>query len=196
MQKVAALVLGAGFSSRMGSPKALLKLGESTFLGRLIELYDRLEVPFRVILGADWEIISKAQGLSRDLFLVNPEPERGPLSSIQLGLEYLKPSTTAVIPHPVDHPLVTEATVRTILAKHATSPEQILVPHYQGTPGHPTLFPATLFPDLWDAPLDQGARWVVSRRRNLILPLPVDDPGVTINIDTPEDYLRWSEGQC
>jgi molybdenum cofactor cytidylyltransferase len=196
MHKVAAIVLGAGFSTRMGAPKALLKLGETTFLGRLIHLYDRLQIPCQVVLGAEWEIISKAESLSRDHYLVNPEPERGPLSSIHLGLEELSRSSTALIPHPVDHPLVTEETLRTILARHEAYPEHILVPHYHGTPGHPTLFPATSFGDLREAPLEQGARWVVRKRSHFVLQVPVEDPGITANIDTPDDYLRWVGGQC
>jgi len=196
MQKVAAIVLGAGFSTRMGPPKALLKLGETTFLGRLLDLYDRLEIPCRVVLGAQWEVISKAQGLFPGHYLVNPEPERGPLSSIHLGLEELSPSAAALIPHPVDHPLVAEETLRAILARHEAYPEHILVPHYHGAPGHPTLFPSTLFSDLREAPLDQGARWVVRKRSHLVLQVPVEDSGVTANIDTPGDYLRWVGGQC
>jgi molybdenum cofactor cytidylyltransferase len=180
----------------MGSPKALLRLGDSTFLGRLMNLYSELNIPCRAVLGTDWRAISESERLPADDFLVNEAPEQGPLSSILIGLAALDPSATALIPHPVDHPLVLRSTLQQLILTHETHPGHIIVPYSDGQPGHPTLFPANRFPDLRAAPLEEGARWVVSRNPGAVLPVAVDDPGVSANIDTPDDYLRWVGAQC
>ncbi len=188
---VTAVILAAGRSTRMGSPKALLPLAGTTFLGRLMRVYDRLALPLRVVLGPDWEAMVDQQPVPEQALLVNRRPEMGPLSSLRIALEALSPDTSGILLHPVDHPLVAEETIRRLVQAHIEQPGKILIPVFVGTPGHPTLFPSRLFRELREAPLEEGARSVVLADSARIVRLDTEDAGVLRNIDTPEDYDRW-----
>jgi molybdenum cofactor cytidylyltransferase len=70
------------------------------------------------------------------------------------------------------------------------SKNPIVIPRYQGKRGHPVLFARALFGELLAAPLDQGAKVVVNAHRGETLEIDTDDIGVTIDIDTPDEYRR------
>lgn len=191
MSSIEAVILAAGQSMRMGSPKALLPLGATTFLGRLIAEYQRLALPLWVVLGRGWQAIEKDQPVPAGSLLVNPEPEKGPLSSFRIALARLDPEASGVMLHPVDHPLVRRSTIEALVRLHDDEPEQILVPSIHGRGGHPTLFPARVFDELRDGLLEDGARSIVLADPDRVTEFETDDPGILRNIDTPEDYDRW-----
>jgi len=83
---IAAVILAAGASRRMGSPKALLEYQGQTFLNRLIRVLGEVCDPVIAVLGYHAEII-RAQAIGSVQFVVNPDPDRGQLSSLQTGLE-------------------------------------------------------------------------------------------------------------
>lgn len=194
MSHVTAVILAAGRSTRMGSPKALLPLGKTTFLGRLMTAYGQLGLPLRVVLGPDWRAITARQSVVEEWLLVNREPERGPLSSLLIALDHLPSDADAVMLHPVDHPLVDLRTIEDLLVLHEQHPERIVLPTCRGRNGHPTLFPSSVFEELRNAPLEEGARSVVLADRDRLARLETRDEGVLRNIDTPDDYSRWVEG--
>lgn len=175
----------------MGRPKALLPLGGSTFLGTLLETYRSQEVPCWVVLSEDAERIAAAAGISPERVAVNPRPEEGPLSSFRIALRRVAAEVDAVFMHPVDHPLVRSATLRRMIDAFEESGAPIVLPVFQGRRGHPVLFGRRLFGELFEAPLHEGARWVVRRHGAEVRELEVADPGVCGNINTPEDYATW-----
>jgi molybdenum cofactor cytidylyltransferase len=193
MTDVAGLILAAGDSSRMGSPKALLPLGSETFLERIASAHRDLGLPIWVILGSDAEVILSHVKLPDVAVLVNPEPKNGPLSSLLLGLARVRDTCGAVLVHPVDHPLVTGSTLQALLDRCRRSPDSIILPECGGRTGHPVVFPRRFFAALREAPLDAGARRVVLGNPDAVLRVEVDDPGIFRNIDTPEAYSRWVE---
>jgi len=186
---VAGIILAAGSSTRMGEPKALLDAGGLTFLNRILRNHRAVRLPVIVILGEHEAQIRAAVDLQDATVLVNPQPERGPLSSLRIGLASVK-NCQGVLVHPVDHPLVTRETLQALLDAHHNLPDRIVLPEFGGRRGHPVLFPRPLFEELQAAPLDQGARYVVRRHPESVLAVRVSDEGVTQNIDTPEDYRR------
>ncbi len=102
---IAGIILSAGASSRMGTPKALLEFHGETFLDRLIRLFSEAGVAPIVVLGHHAEQIrSGIQRAADATFVVNPDPARGMLSSLQCGLEAIPEQTEAVMFLPVDHP--------------------------------------------------------------------------------------------
>jgi molybdenum cofactor cytidylyltransferase len=70
----------------------------------------------------------------------------------------------------------------------------IVVPRYGERRGHPVIFSRSIFPELLAAPLEEGAKTVVRAHRGETLELVTNDKGVTIDIDTPEEYRKHVEG--
>jgi molybdenum cofactor cytidylyltransferase len=91
---------------------------------------------------------------------------------------------------PADHPLFLPDTVRTLSRIFSDEAPPILAPTYQNRRGHPVIFHRSLFPELLEDALPQGARSVIQRYRTRRLEVPVDDPGILVDIDTPADYRR------
>ncbi len=188
--QIAAVVLAAGASRRMGFPKALARIGSTTFLGRILRTYQAAGIPAWVVVGPDCGELQSLPELAFSATIVNPRPELGPLSSFRLALRELT-LASGVILHPVDHPLVGTHAIESLTLWHRRAPACILVPSHHGLKGHPTLFPGRFFPDLRDCPLDEGARAVVRQNPASTLLVPVEDAGVLANLNTPSDLARW-----
>lgn len=181
---IGAVVLAAGASSRMGVPKWSLPASPEgiSFLQSILEALRAAAVStVRVVTAPGAEIVEEA--------VVNPEPSRGMLSSLQCGLRALPQDVGAVLVWPVDHPLVTTATVTAMLRAWRDGNPPVVVPTFDGRRGHPVLFAGRLLPELLAADPGAGARSVVHahpERREL----PVLDRGVVTGINTREDYRR------
>ncbi len=189
LKRVASVILAAGDSRRMGSPKALLPLGGKAFLQHILDCHLTLGSDPWVVLGRQHREIRSRLALTGAHILVNPDPDRGPLSSLLLVLERLD-GYDGVLMHPVDHPLVAPSTLHALLRTHFRCPACILIPRHRGKKGHPVLFPQRFFADLKKAPLNEGARWVVRRHLSSQLLVPVVDAGVVTNVNRPEQVDR------
>lgn len=187
---VSAIILAAGESSRMGLPKALLKIGEKTFLQYIVDVLNSARVlDVVVVLGADAEEIQNSLGWFNGKVVVNEEWQKGQLSSLLVGLHALeRKDLHGVLICPVDRPLVSQAVIVGMLQKFWTKHKPIIVPTYNGQRGHPVLISKDLFVELEQAPMDVGARAVLWNHPHDILEFPTDDEGVILNIDTPEIY--------
>lgn len=187
---VAAVILAAGSSRRMGRPKALLRVGTTTFLGRIAALAREGGLdPVVVVVGEDAAAIAAAHPELAGHTVRNLHPELGPLSSLRLGLAALPPGVEGAVVFPVDHPLVSIETVRAMAERFARSDAAVVVPTSNGRRGHPTLFSRAVFAELEAAPLAEGARAVVRADPGRVAELEVDDPGILANVDTPDAYL-------
>jgi molybdenum cofactor cytidylyltransferase len=175
----------------MGFPKALLPLGERTFLTCILDTLESFELaPARVILGSHADRIRPLL-LNRDAHvLINPDPSRGQLSSIQLGLRDLDASSSGCLIWPVDQPAVPGAVVRDLIRLFESTGAPITLPLYQERRGHPGLFNRSVFGELLAAPLHEGARTVVLKNRDAIALLPTTEAATVLDIDTAEDYQR------
>ncbi|MGH9678498.1 MAG: nucleotidyltransferase family protein [Candidatus Acidiferrales bacterium] len=193
---LAALILSAGASSRMGRPKALLPYREGTFLQHLIEVtrHPRIGVT-RVVLGAGAAEIQAAANLDPSIVVLNPEWETGQLSSICAGIRSLsRMETDGVVLCPVDHPLVSAALVDDLVEQFYKERKAIVLPTYKGHRGHPAIFSSALYPELLAAPPEKGARAVVWAHAGDIQEVPTDEEGVILNLNDPE-MLRHVEEQ-
>jgi len=190
---VAGVILAAGESSRMGRDKALLPLGEETFLGHLIELLRQDLSPVVVILGHHWaEIRQRIAPDDNVVVLWNPDYLLGQLSSLQVALRYLteRPVEGAVVAL-VDHPAISRKAVQALLMRFEESRSPILIPTYAGRRGHPVLFARSLFPELLEAPVAEGARVVVRRHASDLQLVETDEEGILVDVDLPADYERF-----
>lgn len=189
--RVVAIVLAAGEGRRMGGPKALLRLGETTFVGHACRLFARPGVASVVaVLGAEAERVRAGAGLPPGAtVVVNDRWREGMLSSVWRGLDAAdSEGADAVLLHPVDHPLVQPSTIdRVIEALSASAP--IAVPTWDGRRGHPGGFHRSVFGELRSAPPDRGARAVLAADPGRVAHV-AGDPGCLVGIDTPADYER------
>jgi molybdenum cofactor cytidylyltransferase len=184
---LAAVILSAGASSRMGRPKALLPYRESTFLQHLIQVSARPKVDrTRVVLGAGAQEISAQANLDPAIVVLNADWEQGQLSSIIAAIRSLSDTPTdGILLCPVDHPLVSAELVDTLIQTFYASGKLIVVPKYEGSRGHPVILSSALYEELLAAPMDQGARAVVWAHADAVEEVPTDVEGVVLNINDP-----------
>jgi molybdenum cofactor cytidylyltransferase len=97
--------------------------------------------------------------------------------------------------HLVDHPYISSTLVDMMIERFYASNKLIVVPRCQGKRGHPVIFSRALFAELLNAPLDQGAKAVVNAHREETLEIETDDPGIAVDIDTPELYRQHVKGE-
>jgi molybdenum cofactor cytidylyltransferase len=189
---LAAVILSAGASSRMGRPKALLPYREGTFLEHLIEVTRHPQIgTTRVVLGAGAEVIRTVGKLDPSIVVLNPEWEQGQLSSIRAGLRSLEQiDADGIVLCPVDHPLVSARLVGDLVERFYASKKAIILPTYSGRRGHPAIFSRALFGELMSAPVDMGARAVVWAHAADVLEVPTDEEGVVLNLNDPEMLKR------
>ena len=122
--------------------------------------------------------------------LINPDPGRGQLSSIQLGLSSLHPSAQAVMIWPVDQPAVSEDLVRGLAQLFVQSQALIAYPKCGDQRGHPAIFHRSLFQEFMNEPLTQGPREILVRHQCETSMLEVQETFAVKDIDTPADYLE------
>ena len=190
------MVLAAGRGRRAGGPKAALRIGDATFLDRVVALAASRPGIGRVlvVLGHDAARVRAQAALpAAALVVVNEAWADGMLGSVLAGLDAAEADgADAVLLHPVDHPLVGEATLdRVIEALRAGA--RIAVPSYAGRRGHPGGFARGAWPALRAAPPSEGARSVLASHPEWIVHVE-GDPGCVAGIDTPEDYRRLIGG--
>ena len=188
---LAAVILSAGASSRMGRPKALLPYRESTFLEHLIQVTRHPRVgATRVVLGAGAEVIQSLAKVDPASVVLNENWQEGQLSSLQAALRSLEAiSTDGIVLCPVDHPLVSAPLVSDLIGHFYADGRKIVLPTYQRRRGHPVIFSKTLYGELLAAPADKGARAVVWAHAADVLEVPTDEEGVVLNLNDP-DMLR------
>jgi len=189
LSSIAPIILAAGDSTRMGYPKALLPIGNETFLTRILRIVQNagLAIP-TVILGRAAEIIQPGIRDWRAPVRINPDPDRGQLSSIQLGLSSLDSAVQAAMIWPVDHPAVSENLVRNLAQLFIQSEPLIVFPKYGEKRGHPAIFHRDLFQEFMDTPLEEGPKNILARHDEHTLALPTDEMAAVHDIDTPTDY--------
>jgi molybdenum cofactor cytidylyltransferase len=186
--RIDGILLAAGESRRMGYPKALLQIDGQTYLARLaagmLTAVDRL----LVVIGAHAARVRCAVPNDTRISIVeNQNFARGQLSSLKAGIAALGPSSQAVVIHLVDHPMVQAATFRVIVGQAQNGRAPIVVARFNGRRGHPVLFDRGVFAELTNTPDDLGARAVVNADGARVSYCDVDDPGVVLDLDTPDE---------
>lgn len=170
-----------------GSPKALLKFKNRTFL----------EWVLRAISAAGISTVAVVAGKHRDeiaaafpqLSLVfNPDYEKGMSTSVQAGIRSLPAVASGAGIFLVDQPLVDAATIR-VLTKEL-SPGKIVLPVHNGRRGHPAFFASDVFDEILGLPPDQGLNVVVRRSPERIIEVGVPDRRILDDIDTPEQFEK------
>ena len=186
----------------MGSPKALLPLRGTTFLGHLLDVIQQSKKNAasgkeigctRVVLGAHTAEITARIPLDSSAIVLNPHWQQGQLSSIQEAIRSLKEvQTDGMVLFLVDHPLVSAELVSELVRQFYASGQAIVLPKFRKKRGHPVIFSARLYGELLAAPAEQGARAVVWAHQDDILEVPTTEEGVVLNLNDPEALRRAS----
>jgi molybdenum cofactor cytidylyltransferase len=202
---IAAIILAAGESRRMGFPKALLPCRieggpETTFLGHLLDVFgSSTAAPILVVVGHDASRIREAVAGTGATIVLNERYADGMLSSIRAGLRTLGATNDlrieGALVHPVDTPAVTTETVNRVIEEFEETKAPVVLPIHAGRRGHPVLFARRLFDEIEHAPDGVGARRVVWDHEGDLLEVEVRDPGIHRDVDTPEDFRRFQEGR-
>jgi molybdenum cofactor cytidylyltransferase len=183
------IILAAGDSTRMGYPKALLPLGSDRFLTRILRTLNAAGMPRAVIIlgRAAGMIQPQIQDWPVDIY-INPDPDRGQLSSIQLALSHIAPECTAGMIWPVDQPAVSENLVRRLVELFWSAGSRIACPIYGNKRGHPAIFHRDLFQEFMDAPLEEGPKKIIIRHQQATALLLTEEAATVRDIDTPAEY--------
>ena len=186
----------------MGRDKALLPwppaaagsatTATDTFLSAAIRLFFPHVDEVLVVAGKNEASVAPVVYANGASLVVNPEPERGQFSSLRLGLqEVLNRGRDAAMLTLVDRPPVQRETLETLEAAfvRATAHRKwAVIPEYQGQHGHPILLGREMLSAFLNAPETSNAREVEHAHQSEIEYVPVDDPLVVVNVDTPEQY--------
>ena len=189
LTSITPVILAAGGSMRMGYPKPLLPLENDCFLTWILKVVQNagLGQP-AVVLGKTAQDILPRIKECKTSILINPKPERGQLSSIQMALSSLPPESAAAMIWPVDQPLVSVGLVDKLAHKFLDSNALIAYPTYEERRGHPAIFHRDLFQEFMAAPLAEGPKKIILSHQADTATLQTDEPGTVYDFDTPEDY--------
>ncbi|TSK06005.1 MAG: molybdenum cofactor cytidylyltransferase [Geobacter sp.] len=194
MRRVAGIILAAGEGSRMGTTKQLLPFRGKSILEWVVEsaLASALHRVV-VVLGHQAErIVPLIEGRGIEVAL-NPDYRRGQSSSLQCGLRHLGAESDAALFLLGDQPLITPALIDTLIRSYQDSEQPVVMPVYRGRRGNPVLFDRETFPGIESLDADCGARPLFERYRERLLPVPVEDAAIHLDVDTAADYLRLLE---
>jgi len=189
---IEAVVLAAGFSTRMGRPKPLVEIGGEPALSRILGSLREagLAHPI-VVLGSAADDVREGIDLRGCCVVVNPSPERGLSSSLRLGMEAAAPRSRGVIVLLGDMPAIRPDTIRAVV-EEARSGAQLIVPRFHGQRGFPVFIASHLFSRLEKTMAgDSGARTFLASHSGLLTAIEVPDPGCVLDFDRPEDLRRF-----
>ncbi|QNA46731.1 nucleotidyltransferase family protein [Lacibacter sediminis] len=193
--KTGVIILAAGASSRLGSPKQLLAYSGATLLQHSIDAAQSSDASsVLVVLGANADLIKSEIGHTAANVVVNPEWKEGMASTIRCGLQTLvemHPETEALIFMVADQPFVTAALLNNLMELNRNEQRSIVASKYGSTFGTPVLFTKRFFPELMELTGDVGAKSLV--RKYMDEATFVSFPKGEIDIDTVEDYKNLSE---
>ncbi len=193
--KFSAIILAAGYSSRMAAFKPLIRIGEKSFVEHAIALFRTTGIEEIVtVLGHRAQELLPVVKAAGSRFTLNASYADGMYTSIQAGVKALKHPADAFFLLPVDIPLVRPATVRQL----ATGFEQhgaplVCYPLFQSKRGHPPLINTRLVDRILSYEGQGGMREFLRGCEAQAISIPVADPFIRLDADTPRDLLRLKE---
>lgn len=190
-KNIAAVILAAGLSSRMGQFKPLAPMGSERVIERVIGLFREAGVSdLLVVTGHEAHRLLPVLEMRGVRGVINPDWERGMFSSVQAGVGRLDAACRAFFLMPADMPLVRPETIRVLLGAFERGGMDVYRPCYQGKRGHPPLISAALIRPILTFAEPGGLRVLLARYRHRSADVACDDPGILIDLDVPEDLQK------
>ena len=191
--RVAGVVLAAGRATRMAGSKVVRPVEGVPMVARVVEavLGSRLDEVV-VVVGHEGERVAAILRDRPVRIVDNPRYAQGLSTSVGAGLHALGPRCDGALFLLADQPFVTSALIDRLLEAFAATGKSIVRPLACGRPANPVLFSAALFAELAREEGDRGGRQVVLRHRDDVALVAVDDPLLCLDIDSLDDYERFS----
>jgi len=188
---ICTMILAAGESRRMGTPKLLLPLGEKTIIETVVDgaLRSKADKTL-VVLGAEREKIESKIANRPVMIAVNPRFQEGMLSSIQAGFEALPDEIEAVLVCLGDQPLIPFSVLDKLIEAYQDTRKGIILPVYKESRGHPILIDMKYRQEVKNLSPDIGLRALTHKYPQDVQEVKVDTPYILKDIDIPEDYMR------
>ena len=185
------IILSAGESKRMGTPKQLLPWGKTIILQQVIDnaAASHLEQIILVLGSRAAEIAHKITLSPKTHIVINKDYQEGMSSSVICGIKNAPAGAEAFMLLLGDQPFISPAIINNVLDEYQRGKYGIVIPVYKGKHGHPVIFSAKYRPELL-AIADNGAKAVVNKHPGDILEIPLDAPEILTDIDTPQDYQK------
>ena len=191
---VAAVILAAGSSSRMGAAKQLLPLRGRPLLQHVLDNVRQSSVrEIVLVLGHSAETVQQAVNLDGARIVVNEQFQQGMGTSLKAGLSEVSSRSQAALIVLGDQPFVGAPTMDRLIGVHRESRGQIIIPTFRGFRGNPVLLDRAVFPELKGLSGDVGCRSIFGAHTEEIVRVAVDDVGILLDMDRPED-LRVAHG--
>jgi len=188
------VILAAGQSSRMGRPKALLPWRQGSFLSSAILALSPFSDLVIVVAGSNAEELRPTVDSLGAFLVVNPEPDRGQFSSLQVGVQdIMNRGRDSAILTLVDRPAPELATVSYLhdqFLRRINDGAWAVIPSFKGKHGHPIFLTRELIGAFLSAPATSNARDIQHQHQDRLVYEEVTDPLVAANIDSPEDYQK------
>ncbi|QTA79949.1 NTP transferase domain-containing protein, HD domain-containing [Desulfonema limicola] len=196
LDNFSAVILAAGFSSRMGCFKPLLSLGSKTVIQRVISIFKENGVKdIFVVTGHRSDEVALLAKFAGAQVVDNQDFQTGMFSSVKAGVKEIRPGTAAFFVMPSDIPLVRRFTISRLMSEFEKNPGKIIHPRFSGKRGHPPLIPISLFPDIINGSGHGGLKAILDAHKSLEVCVDVPDQNILFDIDYPHDYQellnRW-----
>lgn len=196
-EEISAVLLAAGYSSRMVKYKPLLPLGGLKVIERGIDTFRRAGIrDIRVVVGHRADELIPVLDELKVSYVFNERYDEGMFSSIIKGVQSLPTYTKAFFLLPGDMPLVKSHTVKLLSRAFYQVKPDIIYPIFEKRRGHPPLISATCLPDILFGNTSGGLRQILKQREGKAYEVEVFDEGILLDLDTREDYQRIMTDYC
>lgn len=186
---IAAVVLAAGRSSRMGAHKLLLPLGSKPLLRYALDAAtgSRAE-PVILVVGYAADQVREALPPGPYSVVENPRFGEGMATSLCAGIAEVPTGVTGAIILLADQPLITAEHVDRLLAVAEMYPDDIVAARFGGRRSNPVYLPRALFGEILDITGDEGARSVIERHAKRLRLVALEPAEAAIDVDQPGEY--------
>lgn len=189
-KKICAVILAAGYSSRMGDLKPILKVDGKTVLERITDTFKYGGITdIYVVLGysAD-KILSNYAYKDEVNITINENFKEGMFSSVKHAATKIGKGFDAFFLTPADYPLINPITVRKMISQFEPSKMETVYPTYKGERGHPCLISTQLIDEILSWSGEMGLRGVLQKHEDKSHEIAVDDEGILLDMDTKQEY--------
>lgn len=191
MKGIWAIVLAAGESRRMGSPKMILPYKGMTIIEKVLENVLASDVEKVVtVLGSNKDEVLKVIEKFPVLHCINSNYKNGMLSSVKCGFEFLPADFRAALVFLGDQPMAETAVINKMIKAYNESGKGILVPVFENKRGHPLLADKKYLDEIINLDDPEGLKGLLRRHPDDLLEVVTETPSVLMDIDTREDYIN------